>query len=88
MFSSVHALSKKGRCTPFDSGADGIALGEGIATVVLKRLADARRDGAIHAVINAYPEPAMERARIDCTPERGAGTGIEPGVRSGGRGSP
>jgi acyl transferase domain-containing protein/NAD(P)H-dependent flavin oxidoreductase YrpB (nitropropane dioxygenase family)/NAD(P)-dependent dehydrogenase (short-subunit alcohol dehydrogenase family) len=45
MFSSVHALSKTGRCRPFDQGADGISLGEGVAAVILKRANDARRDG-------------------------------------------
>src|SRR5205807_6645831 len=36
----------------FDAAADGIVLGEGVACVVLKRLADAERDGdRIYAVI-------------------------------------
>jgi acyl transferase domain-containing protein/NAD(P)H-dependent flavin oxidoreductase YrpB (nitropropane dioxygenase family)/NAD(P)-dependent dehydrogenase (short-subunit alcohol dehydrogenase family) len=52
MFASVHALSPTGQCRSFDSKADGIALGEGVAAVVLKRLADAERDGdRVYAVI-------------------------------------
>jgi len=52
MFSSTHALSRKGRCATFDGEADGIALGEGIAILVLKRYEDAVRDGdRIYSVI-------------------------------------
>ncbi|MFE4061978.1 beta-ketoacyl synthase N-terminal-like domain-containing protein, partial [Streptomyces sp. NPDC059096] len=53
LFSSVHALSPSGRSATFDASADGIALGEGVACVALKRLADAERDGdRIYAVID------------------------------------
>ncbi|MCG8918731.1 acyltransferase domain-containing protein, partial [Actinokineospora sp. PR83] len=54
LFSSVGALSPTGACRTFDSRADGIALGEGVACVVLKRLSDAEHDGdRIYAVIKA-----------------------------------
>ncbi|MEZ4402977.1 MAG: SDR family NAD(P)-dependent oxidoreductase [Kofleriaceae bacterium] len=52
LFASVHALSPTGQCHTFDAHADGIVLGEGVAAVVLKRLADAERDGdRVYAVI-------------------------------------
>ncbi len=52
LFTSVGALSPTGRSRPFDEKADGIVLGEGIACVVLKRLADAKRDGdRVYAVV-------------------------------------
>jgi acyl transferase domain-containing protein/NAD(P)H-dependent flavin oxidoreductase YrpB (nitropropane dioxygenase family)/acyl carrier protein len=51
-FSKTHALSPRGRCRPFDAGADGIALAEGVGVAVLKRLTDAERDGdRIYAVV-------------------------------------
>ena len=51
-FSKTHALSAKGRCRPFDAEADGIALAEGVGVAILKRLADAERDGdKVYAVI-------------------------------------
>jgi len=53
-FSKTHALSPRGRCRPFDESADGIAISEGVAMMVLKRLSDAERDGdRIYAVIKA-----------------------------------
>ena len=51
-FSKTHALSPRGRCRTFDESADGIAISEGIAVMVFKRLRDAERDGdRIYAVI-------------------------------------
>jgi acyl transferase domain-containing protein/NAD(P)H-dependent flavin oxidoreductase YrpB (nitropropane dioxygenase family) len=51
-FSKTHALSPRGRCRPLDAGADGIVISEGLGVLVLKRLADAERDGdRVYAVI-------------------------------------
>jgi len=51
-FSKTPALSPSGNAKPFDASADGTILGEGLGIVVLKRLADAERDGdKIYAVI-------------------------------------
>lgn len=40
-FSQLNAISKSGRCSPFDSKADGLVVGEGAGIFVLKRLDDA-----------------------------------------------
>lgn len=53
-FTQLKALSKSGRCAPFDASADGLIVGEGCGIIALKRLDDARRDGdEILAVIHA-----------------------------------
>ncbi|MFF1496449.1 SDR family NAD(P)-dependent oxidoreductase [Streptomyces sp. NPDC058304] len=90
MFSSVRALSPSGRCRPFDAAADGIALGEGVGALVLKRLADAERDGdRVYAVIKAVgaasdgrslgltaPRPEGQRRALERAYAR---AGITPG---------
>ncbi|MEU1404434.1 SDR family NAD(P)-dependent oxidoreductase [Streptomyces sp. NPDC005728] len=64
LFSSVHALSPTGRSRAFDGSADGIALGEGVACVVLKRLADAERDGdRVYGVIKGLGSASDGRSR-------------------------
>ncbi len=45
-------LSSKGQCSSFDEAADGFVRGEGGCVLLLKKLADAERDGNhIHALI-------------------------------------
>ncbi|CCH31866.1 beta-ketoacyl synthase N-terminal-like domain-containing protein [Actinosynnema sp. NPDC047251] len=52
VFSQLGALSRSGRIRPFHRDADGVLIGEGTGVVVLKRLADAERDGdRVYAVI-------------------------------------
>ena len=44
-FARAHMLSPTGQCWTFDHRADGYVRGEGCGLVVLKKLADAQRDG-------------------------------------------
>lgn len=52
VFCQLEALSRSGRVRPFSKHADGTLLGEGLGMVVLKRKADACRDGdRIYALV-------------------------------------
>ncbi|MFF9983439.1 type I polyketide synthase [Streptomyces erythrochromogenes] len=52
VFTQLRALSPSGSIRPFDRRADGTLLSEGTGVVLLKRLADAERDGdRVYAVI-------------------------------------
>ena len=54
-FSKTPAFSKGDVPRPFDADADGMMVGEGIGMVMLKRLADAERDGDhVYAVIRGF----------------------------------
>ncbi|WP_287127710.1 type I polyketide synthase, partial [Candidatus Cyanaurora vandensis] len=62
-FCKTHALSPQGKSRAFDKKSDGIVISEGVAMLVLKRLADAERDGdTIYAVIKAVGSSSDGRA--------------------------
>ncbi|MFJ3307788.1 SDR family oxidoreductase [Streptomyces sp. NPDC086549] len=86
LFSSVHALSPTGRSRAFDGSADGIALGEGVACVVLKRLTDAERDGdRIYAVIKGLGSSSDGRSLGLTAPRpEGQRTALERAYRNAG----
>ncbi|MFF0223667.1 beta-ketoacyl synthase N-terminal-like domain-containing protein [Streptomyces sp. NPDC004629] len=85
-------LSADGHCRPFDAAATGTVSGDGVALVVLKRLADAIADGDhIHAVIRGcavnndgsakvgFTAPSP-RGQAEVIAEALAVAGIEPGT--------
>jgi acyl transferase domain-containing protein/phosphopantetheinyl transferase/acyl carrier protein/predicted hotdog family 3-hydroxylacyl-ACP dehydratase len=69
IFSQLGALSRRPHLRPFDQGADGTILGEGLGIVVLKRRADAERDGdKIYALIKGVGIASDGRALGLLTP--------------------
>src|SRR5262249_13809050 len=63
VFCQLNALSRRGRIQPFSKDADGTLLGEGLGMLVLKRAADARRDGdRVYAVIKGVGVASDGRA--------------------------
>ena len=70
-FSKTQAFSPRGRCRPFDATADGIVISEAVAVLILKRLADAERDGdRIYAVIKGLGAGGDGRAKGLTAPRR------------------
>lgn len=70
---SMGVLSPNFRCATFDSEADGYVRAEGVGSLLLKRLVDARRDGdSIHAVIEAAEENHGGRANSLTAPNPNA----------------
>nr|WP_281415421.1 type I polyketide synthase [Pelotalea chapellei] len=68
-FSKTPALSPSGNAKPFDAAGDGTILGEGLGIVVIKRLADAERDGdRIYAVIRGVGSSSDGKGEAIYTP--------------------
>ena len=64
IFCMLNALSKTGRIRPFSAGANGTMLGEGGGVLVLKRLADARRDGnRVYAILKEVGQSSDGKAK-------------------------
>jgi len=69
MFCDMGALSRRPHLRPFDRDADGTMLGEGAGMILVKRLADAERDGnRIYALVRAVGTSSDGRAKAILTP--------------------
>ena len=69
-FSRIGAISRSGRCRPFDQTGDGFVLGEGAGAVVLRRLTDAAADEAkVYAVVKGSGASNDGRASGPMAPE-------------------
>ncbi|WP_432011359.1 beta-ketoacyl synthase N-terminal-like domain-containing protein [Streptomyces cucumeris] len=70
VFAQLRALSPSQRIRPFHRAADGVLIGEGTGVVVLKRLADAQRDGdRVYAVVRGTGVAGDGRAAGLTTPD-------------------
>lgn len=70
-FTKTPACSKTGKIRPFDADADGMIIGDGVGIMVLKRLADAERDGdKIYAVICGSGSSSDGRAKSIYAPSK------------------
>ena len=71
-FSKTPAFSKGQSVRSFDADSDGMMAGEGIGMVVLKRLADAERDGdRIYAVLRGFGSSSDGRFKSIYAPRPG-----------------
>lgn len=71
-FSKTPAFSVSGQVSPFDTGADGTLIGEGIGMLALRRLADAERDGnRIYAVLRGIGSASDGRHKSIYAPAAG-----------------
>jgi acyl transferase domain-containing protein len=69
VFKIARATSLSSMMRPFDAKADGTISGEGVGTLVLKRLADAERDGdRIYAVIKGVGASSDGKAKAVMAP--------------------
>ncbi|MEC1645619.1 non-ribosomal peptide synthetase [Bacillus halotolerans] len=68
-YSKAGMLSKDGRCKTFSADANGYVRGEGVGMIMLKKLADAERDGNhIYGVIRGTAENHGGRANTLTSP--------------------
>ena len=71
-FSRIGAISRKGECRPFDAGADGFVMGEGVGVVVLKRLEDAlSANDRIYAIVKGAASNNDGKSEGPMTPRPG-----------------